>query len=214
MGELLEWWFPGRSVVDRRRWGEYSPMEIYGISKLMNSSIDGKNMPMDAPSFSSNRSRDGWLTVLSLLFITTSSGQTTFLYTPRFQSWLTSLRASSYIFFINTLLIDRYYAIACALVLSVLNWVLVGIFSDVLDLFYLESWQVFLTCKYSAYILKHHADMLGIVIFSGLSNVSSALFQYRLNANSIGNALISNFKWVIFFFFFFCGLPYHLSTAL
>jgi hypothetical protein len=34
----------------------------------------------------------------------------------------------------------------------------------------------------------------GIVIFSGLSNVSSAIFQYRLNTNSIGNALVTNFK--------------------
>jgi len=74
---------------------------------------------------------------------------------------------------------DRYYAIACSLVLSLLNWVLIGLFSDDLDLFYLESWQVFLTC---------------IVIFSGLSNVSSAIFQYRLNTDSLGNALLNNFK--------------------
>ena len=75
--------------------------------------------------------------------------------------------------------ISSYYAIACAMLLSLLNWVLIGLFSDELDLFYLESWDVFLTC---------------IVIFSGLSNVSSAIFQYRLNTNSLGNALINNFK--------------------
>ncbi|KAK1926386.1 glycosyl transferase family group 2-domain-containing protein [Papiliotrema laurentii] len=95
--------------------------------------------------------------------------------------------------------ISSYYAIACALALSLLNWVLVGLFSNTLDLYYLESWQVFLTC---------------IVIFSGLSNISSAIFQYRLNTNSLGNALINNFKWVVFFFFFFCGLSWHLTTAL
>lgn len=38
------------------------------------------------------------------------------------------------------------------------------------------------------------ADVLGVVIFSGLSNVSSAVFQYRLNTNSLGNALVGNFK--------------------
>lgn len=85
------------------------------------------------------------------------------------------------------------------MLLSLLNWVLVGIFSDVIDLFYLQSWQVFLTC---------------IVIFCGLSNVSSAIFQYRLNTNSLGNALWGNFKWIIFFFFFFCGMSWHLSNAL
>ncbi|WRT65029.1 uncharacterized protein IL334_001971 [Kwoniella shivajii] len=95
--------------------------------------------------------------------------------------------------------ISSYYAIACSLLLSLVNWVLIGLFDDVLDLFYLSSWQVFLTC---------------IVIFCGLSNVSSALFQYRLNANSLGNALIQNFKWIVFFFFFFCGMSWHLSTAL
>ncbi|EIW68700.1 hypothetical protein TREMEDRAFT_31854 [Tremella mesenterica DSM 1558] len=95
--------------------------------------------------------------------------------------------------------ISSYYAIACALLLSWLNWILIGLFNDNLDLFYLESWQVFLTC---------------IVIFCGLSNISSAIFQYRLNTNSLGNALIGNFKWIIFFFFFFCGMSYHLTTAL
>ncbi|ODN96436.1 hypothetical protein L198_04150 [Cryptococcus wingfieldii CBS 7118] len=95
--------------------------------------------------------------------------------------------------------ISSYYAIACAMILSTLNWVLVGLFDDSLDLFYLESWQVFLTC---------------IVIFCGLSNVSSAIFQYRLNTNSIGNALVQNFKWIFFFFFFFCGMSWHLTTAL
>nr|ACZ81467.1 Ncp1 [Kwoniella heveanensis] len=95
--------------------------------------------------------------------------------------------------------ISSYYAIACALLLSLLNWVLIGLFDDVLDLFYLESWQVFLTC---------------IVIFCGLSNISSSIFQYRLNTNSLGNALVQNFKWIVFFFFFFCGMSWHLSTAL
>ncbi|WVR04424.1 hypothetical protein IAU60_001426 [Kwoniella sp. DSM 27419] len=95
--------------------------------------------------------------------------------------------------------ISSYYAIACALLLSALNWVLVGLFDDVLDLFYLSSWQVFLTC---------------IVVFCGLSNVSSSIFQYRLNTNSLGNSLWNNFKWIVFFFFFFCGMSWHLTTAL
>jgi hypothetical protein len=42
---------------------------------------------------------------------------------------------------------ERYYAISCAMLLSLLNWVLVGLFDDQLDLFYLQSWQVFLTCE-------------------------------------------------------------------
>ncbi|GHJ84242.1 hypothetical protein NliqN6_0644 [Naganishia liquefaciens] len=95
--------------------------------------------------------------------------------------------------------ISSYYAIACAFPLSSMNWILMGLFHDSLDAFYLQSWNVFLTC---------------IVIFCGLSNISSAIFQYRLKQNSLGGALIGNFKWLFFFFFFFCGLSYHLSTAL
>lgn len=45
--------------------------------------------------------------------------------------------------------IPSYYAIACAMALSLLNWVLVGLFNDQLDLFYLQSWQVFLTCEFA-----------------------------------------------------------------
>jgi hypothetical protein len=44
--------------------------------------------------------------------------------------------------------ISSYYAIACAMALSLLNWVLVGLFNDVLDAFYLTSWNVFLACEY------------------------------------------------------------------
>ncbi|KAJ9112325.1 hypothetical protein QFC19_000745 [Naganishia cerealis] len=95
--------------------------------------------------------------------------------------------------------ISSYYAIACAFPLSTVNWILIGLFRDSLDLFYLQSWDVFLTC---------------VVIFCGLSNISSAIFQYRLKQNSLGGALIGNFKWLFFFFFFFCGMSYHLTTAL
>lgn len=73
------------------------------------------------------------------------------------------------------------------------------IIGDSLDQFYLQSWEVFLTC---------------VVIFCGLSNISSAIFQYRLKQNSLGGALIGNFKWLFFFFFLFCGMSYHLTTAL
>lgn len=92
--------------------------------------------------------------------------------------------------------ISSYYAIACALALSLLNWVLVGLFNDVLDMFYLSSWNVFLACESSSgnIAARKTADWEGIVVFSGLSNVSSAIFQYRLNANSLGHALVGNFK--------------------
>ena len=61
-----------------------------------------------------------------------------------------------------TAYISSYYAIAIAAFMSTANWVLVGIWSSSLDKFYLESWQVFLTC---------------VVIFSFFSNICSAVSQ-------------------------------------
>jgi hypothetical protein len=83
------------------------------------------------------------------------------------------------------------------MLLSLLNWILVGLFGDVLDLFYLDSWDVFLTCTSKPLRSRKLSDwpfFAGIVVFCGLSNVSSAIFQYRLNTNSLGNALVTNFK--------------------
>lgn len=59
-----------------------------------------------------------------------------------------------------TAYISSYYAIAIAAFMSTANWIIVGIWSSSLDKFYLESWQVFLTC---------------VVVFCGLSNVCSAV---------------------------------------
>jgi hypothetical protein len=98
-----------------------------------------------------------------------------------------------------TAYISSYYAIAVATFMSLANWLLVGIWSSVLDAFYLESWQVFLTC---------------VVVFSFLSNICSAIFMYRLKEAGLGFSLVDNFKWVFFFFFFFSGMSWHLTTAL
>jgi hypothetical protein len=87
-----------------------------------------------------------------------------------------------------TAYISSYYAIAVATFMSLANWLLVGIWSSVLDAFYLESWQVFLTC---------------VVVFS-----------FRLKEAGLGFSLVDNFKWVFFFFFFFSGMSWHLTTAL
>jgi hypothetical protein len=56
--------------------------------------------------------------------------------------------------------ISSYYAIAIAAFMSTANWIIIGIWSASLDDFYLESWQVFLTC---------------VIIFCFVSNICSAV---------------------------------------
>lgn len=147
---------------------------------------------MTVPDCYFNHSENGSPKGLSFHYSIVLCGRKASPYIQKYQSWHTCRRRFFIWYPSNPRLICRfrYYAIACALVLSLLNWILVGLFDDVLDLFYLESWQVFLTC---------------IVIFCGLSNVFSAVFQYRLNSETIANALIRNFKWIFFFFFFFAA---------
>jgi hypothetical protein len=55
-----------------------------------------------------------------------------------------------------------YYAIAIAFSMSLLNYIIVGMFDGSLDGVYLESWDVFLSM---------------LVVFIGLSNVSFAVSE-------------------------------------
>lgn len=38
--------------------------------------------------------------------------------------------------------------------------------------------------------------------------------MYRLKEAGLGFSLVDNFKWLLFFFFFFSGMSWHLTTAL
>jgi len=91
-----------------------------------------------------------------------------------------------------------YYAIAAALPLSVLNYILLG-FQLQVDDFYSHSWELWLACT---------------VVFLGCGNVGFSILEYRLNQKSLIDAFFENFKWLPFFFFFFGGLSLHLSGAI
>ncbi|KAJ4481261.1 glycosyl transferase family group 2-domain-containing protein [Lentinula aciculospora] len=91
-----------------------------------------------------------------------------------------------------------YYGLAASALLSVLNYFLLGWASDV-DGYYLKSFEIWLACT---------------VIFPGAGNIGYTLLEYRLGRRNLFSALIENFTWVPFFFFFFGGLSIHLSAAL
>ncbi|KAI0033593.1 glycosyl transferase family group 2-domain-containing protein [Vararia minispora EC-137] len=91
-----------------------------------------------------------------------------------------------------------YYGLAAAFTLSVLNYVLLG-FSFSVDGFYLHSFEIWLACT---------------VVFPGAGNLGFTLLEYRLGLRSLWSSFVENITWIPFFFFFFGGLPIHLSTAL
>ncbi|KAF8623867.1 hypothetical protein AX17_007269 [Amanita inopinata Kibby_2008] len=91
-----------------------------------------------------------------------------------------------------------YYGLAAAAVLSVLNYLMLGLAFDV-DGYYLHSFEIWLACT---------------VVFPGAGNIGYTLLEYRLGQRDLLSSLIENSTWVPFFFFFFGGLSIHLSTAL
>ncbi|KAJ6477602.1 glycosyl transferase family group 2-domain-containing protein [Mycena sanguinolenta] len=91
-----------------------------------------------------------------------------------------------------------YYGIAAATVGSIMNYLLLGLGSE-LDRFYLHSFEILLAC---------------VVVFPGLGNLGFTLLEYRLGHRNFFAALYENLRWVPFFMFFFGGLSIHLSTAI
>lgn len=91
-----------------------------------------------------------------------------------------------------------YYGIAASAVLSVLNYILLGLAFET-DGYYLHSFEVFLAI---------------LAVFPGSGNVGYILLEYRLGHRSIWDSLVETCTWIPFFFFFFGGLSVHLTTAL
>jgi membrane glycosyltransferase len=95
--------------------------------------------------------------------------------------------------------IGTYYAIGCAWMLTVLNYFILGWFNVVLDKYYLNSFQVYLSI---------------IVVFTALGNVSLAVLRYRTGEQSLPGALLTNLKWVPLMSIFLGGISLHVSQAL
>ncbi|KAK3944154.1 glycosyl transferase family group 2-domain-containing protein [Diplogelasinospora grovesii] len=95
--------------------------------------------------------------------------------------------------------ICSYFALASALMLTLLNYFLVGWFADQLDHCYMSSWQVFVAL---------------IAVFNVMGHVALATFRYRSGDRSLLGSLLENFKWTPMFTIFFGGLSFHVSAAL
>ncbi|KAF2456164.1 glycosyl transferase family group 2-domain-containing protein [Lineolata rhizophorae] len=95
--------------------------------------------------------------------------------------------------------ISSYYAIAAAVPLGLLNYLLIGWFNGDLDQSYIESWQIW----------------TGLVfVFNLVANVALAVLRYRIGDKPFLPSLLENFKWVLVFVIFFSGLSFHLNLAI
>ncbi|KAK3351747.1 glycosyl transferase family group 2-domain-containing protein [Neurospora tetraspora] len=95
--------------------------------------------------------------------------------------------------------ICSYFALASALMLTLLNYFLVGWFVDTLDHAYMSSWQVFVSL---------------VVVFNIMGHIALAALRYRTGDRSLLSSLCENFKWTPMLTVFFGGLSFHVTTAL
>jgi len=91
------------------------------------------------------------------------------------------------------------FGLASALLLTTMNYLLVGWFADNLDHCYLSSWQILMSL---------------IAVFNVLGHIALAVIRYRTSEKSLLGALGENFKWSPMLSVFFGGLSFHVSTAL
>ncbi|THW11504.1 hypothetical protein D6D24_07170 [Aureobasidium pullulans] len=95
--------------------------------------------------------------------------------------------------------IGTYYAIGSAWLFTLINYFIVGWFNEVLDKYYLNSFQVYLSI---------------IVVFTALGNVALAILRYRIGEQSLLRGLITNLMWIPLMTIFLGGLSLHVSQAL
>lgn len=119
-------------------------------------------------------------------------------FTPLFRRFLCSgMPVTSKITVVSY--IGTYYAIGAAWVMTTVNYFLYGWFSDYLDRYYVDSWQVWFSI---------------IIVFNGLGNVGLAMMRYRAGEKNFSRSLVENFKWMLLLAIFLGGLSLHLSQAL
>ncbi|KAM3502634.1 hypothetical protein MY10362_004703 [Beauveria mimosiformis] len=92
-----------------------------------------------------------------------------------------------------------YFALGSALLLTCLNYFLIGWIRNELATAYLTSWNVFLSL---------------IVVFNGAGPIALAVLRYRTGERGLVGALVENYKWMPLMTCFFGGISYHITLAL
>ncbi|KAH8684988.1 glycosyl transferase family group 2-domain-containing protein [Ilyonectria robusta] len=95
--------------------------------------------------------------------------------------------------------IFTYYAIAAGMLLTVVNYVLVGLFFMELDHFYTPSWGIWVSL---------------LVVFNGVASISFSMTRHRLKERSFWVTILETVKWLPFLLLFFGGISINCAKAL
>ncbi|KAH7140030.1 glycosyl transferase family group 2-domain-containing protein [Dactylonectria estremocensis] len=95
--------------------------------------------------------------------------------------------------------IFTYYAIAAGMLLTIVNYVLVGLFFADLDHFYTPSWGIWVSL---------------LVVFNGVASVSFSMTRHRLKEKSFWVTIIETVTWLPFLLLFFGGISINCAKAL
>lgn len=95
--------------------------------------------------------------------------------------------------------IGTYYAIGAAWIMTLSNYIAVGLYNGFLDKWYVTSWQIWISI---------------IMVFTVAGNVSLAVQRHRTSEKNFVSSLIENFAWCLMFIVFFGGMSLHISQAL
>ncbi|USW56169.1 Putative glycosyltransferase 2, nucleotide-diphospho-sugar transferase [Septoria linicola] len=119
-------------------------------------------------------------------------------FTPLFKKFLgSSIPLCSKLSIISY--IGTYYALGSAWIMTLANYIALGLFNGYLDRWYTDSWQIFLSV---------------ILVFSVAANFGLAVSRYRSGERAFLPALYENFAWALMFCIFFGGISLYISQAL
>ncbi|EPS28344.1 hypothetical protein PDE_03290 [Penicillium oxalicum 114-2] len=95
--------------------------------------------------------------------------------------------------------IFTYYAIASGMMLSVVNYVIVGLFNSEVDHIYLRSWGIWISL---------------VVVFNGVASVAFSMARHQLKEMVFWKALLKSALWLPFLVVFFGGISLNCAKAI
>ena len=95
--------------------------------------------------------------------------------------------------------IGTYYALGSSWILTLMNYVIIGLWNGHLDKYYLDSFKIYFSI---------------VIVFTAVGNVALAVLRYRIGESGLIRALWTNLKWIPMLTIFLGGVSLHVSQAL
>ncbi|KAL4888330.1 glycosyl transferase family group 2-domain-containing protein [Aspergillus ambiguus] len=95
--------------------------------------------------------------------------------------------------------IFTYYAMAAGMLLSTVNYIVVGLFNDDIDHLYLPSWGIWCSL---------------VVVFNGFGSLAFSMARHQLEEETFWRALMDIAKWLPFLIIYFGGISLNCAKAI